>query len=153
MPPKCHTMEMPILGKTHCSAGRWTMTERMEIKDLNRVEMGKRIRERRELLKMSRDELARRLDVTSKFIADLEYGEKGASVKNLYHLKQILGVSVDYLMDGNPSNQNETEPRKMLNENIMGSLSVCNVKQLRVMEQIARLYIEGVVNNEEDSEE
>ena len=128
------------------------MTERMEIKDLNRVEMGKRIRERRELLKMSRDELARRLDVTSKFIADLEYGE-GASVKNLYRLKQILGVSVDYLMDGNPSNQNETEPRKMLNENIMGSLSVCNVKQLRVMEQIARLYIEGVVNNEEDSEE
>ena len=127
------------------------MTERMEIKDLNRVEMGKRIRERRELLKMSRDELARRLDVTSKFIADLEYGEKGASVKNLYRLKQILGV--DYLMDGNPSNQNETEPRKMLNENIMGSLSVCNVKQLRVMEQIARLYIEGVVNNEEDSEE
>ena len=103
--------------------------------------------------KMSRDELARRLDVTSKFIADLEYGEKGASVKNLYRLKQILGVSVDYLMDGNPSNQNETEPRKMLNENIMGSLSVCNVKQLRVMEQIARLYIEGVVNNEEDSEE
>lgn len=86
-------------------------------------------------------------------IADLEYGEKGASVKNLYRLKQILGVSVDYLMDGNPSNQNETEPRKMLNENIMGSLSVCNVKQLRVMEQIARLYIEGVVNNEEDSEE
>ena len=129
------------------------MTERMEIKDLNRVEMGKRIRERRELLKMSRDELARRLDVTSKFIADLEYGEKGASVKNLYRLKQILGVSVDYLMDGNPSNQNETEPRKMLNENIMRSLSVCNVKQLRVMEQIARLYIEGVVNNEEDSEE
>ncbi len=129
------------------------MTERMEIKDLNRVEMGKRIRERRELLKMSRDELARRLDVTSKFIADLEYGEKGASVKNLYRLKQILGVSVDYLMDGNPSNQNETEPRKMLNENIMGSLSVWNVKQLRVMEQIARLYIEGVVNNEEDSEE
>ena len=128
------------------------MTERMEIKDLNRVEMGKRIRERRELLKMSRDELARRLDVTSKFIADLEYGEKGASVKNLYRLKQILGVSVDYLMDGNPSNQNETEPRKMLND-IMGSLSVCNVKQLRVMEQIARLYIEGVVNNEEDSEE
>ena len=129
------------------------MTERMEIKDLNRVEMGKRIRERRELLKMSRDELARRLDVTSKFIADLEYGEKGASVKNLYRLKQILGVSVDYLMDGNPSHQNETEPRKMLNENIMGSLNVCNVKQLRVMEQIARLYIEGVVNNEEDSEE
>ena len=51
------------------------MTERMEIKDLNRVEMGKRIRERRELLKMSRDELARRLDVTLLQIWNMEKKE------------------------------------------------------------------------------
>ncbi len=36
-----------------------------------------------------------------------------------------------------------------MNENIMGSLSVCNVKQLQVMEKIARLYIEGVIHDEE----
>ncbi len=121
----------------------------MEIKELNRAEMGRRIRQRRELLGLSREELAKRLDVTSKFIADLEYGDKGASVKNLYRLKQILGVSIDYLMDGEPSDENEEEPRKMLSENIMGSLSVCSVKQLRVMEQIARLYIEGVIQDDE----
>ena len=122
----------------------------MEIKELNRPEMGRRIRQRRELLGMSREDLARRLDVTSKFIADLEYGDKGTSVKNLYRLKQILGVSIDYLMDGEPTGENEEEPRKMLSENIMGSLSVCSVKQLRVMEQIARLYIEGVIQDDEE---
>lgn len=126
------------------------MTEAIEQKELDRVAMGRRIRQRREVLGMSREDLAKRLDVTSKFIADLEYGDKGTSVKNLYRLKQILGVSVDYLMDGDPSDENEEEPRRLLNENIMSSLSVCNVKQLRVMERITRLYIEGVVQDEEE---
>lgn len=125
------------------------MAEGMEVKELDRAAMGRRIRQRREVLGMSREDLARRLDVTSKFIADLEYGDKGTSVKNLYRLKQILGLSVDYLMDGDRSDLTEEEPRRLLNENIMGSLSVCNVKQLQVMEKIARLYIEGVIHDEE----
>ena len=125
------------------------MAEGMELKELDRAAMGRRIRQRREVLGMSREDLARRLDVTSKFIADLEYGDKGTSVKNLYRLKQILGLSVDYLMDGDRSDLTEEEPRRLLNENIMGSLSVCNVTQLQVMEKIARLYIEGVIHDEE----
>ena len=125
------------------------MAEGMELKELDRAAMGRRIRQRREVIGMSREDLARRLDVTSKFIADLEYGDKGTSVKNLYRLKQILGLSVDYLMDGDRSDLTEEEPRRLLNENIMGSLSVCNVKQLQVMEKIARLYIEGVIHDEE----
>lgn len=125
------------------------MAEGMELKELDRAAMGRRIRQRREVLGMSREDLARRLDVTSKFIANLEYGDKGTSVKNLYRLKQILGLSVDYLMDGDRSDLTEEEPRRLLNENIMGSLSVCNVKQLQVMEKIARLYIEGVIHDEE----
>ena len=125
------------------------MAEGMELKELDRAAMGRRIRQRREVLGMSREDLARRLDVTSKFIADLEYGDKGTSVKNLYRLKQILGLSVDYLMDGDRSDLTEEEPRRLLNENIMGSLSVCNLKQLQVMEKSARLYIEGVIHDEE----
>ena len=96
------------------------MAEGMELKELDRAAMGRRIRQRREVLGMSREDLARRLDVTSKFIADLEYGDKGTSVKNLYRLKQILGLSVDYLMDGDRSDLTEEEPRRLLNENIMG---------------------------------
>ena len=95
------------------------MAEGMELKELDRAAMGRRIRQRREVLGMSREDLARRLDVTSKFIADLEYGDKGTSVKNLYRLKQILGLSVDYLMDGDRSDLTEEEPRRLLNENIM----------------------------------
>lgn len=127
------------------------MAEGMELKELDRAAMGRRIRQRREVLGMSREDLARRLDVTSKFIADLEYGDKGTSVKNLYRLKQILGLSVDYLMDGDRSDLTEEEPRRLLNENIMGSLSVCNVYECQLeSEPRARLILSHLCSFESE---
>ena len=96
-----------------------------EFKELNKSAIGARIRKRRELLGLSREELAEQLGVTAKFIGDIEYGEKGAED----------GIS-------------EEKEIKILQENIMGSLSVCSARQLGVMEQIARLYVEGVVLDE-----
>ena len=54
-----------------------------EFKELNKSAIGARIRKRRELLGLSREELAEQLGVTAKFIGDIEYGEKGVSMKNL----------------------------------------------------------------------
>lgn len=119
-----------------------------ELKELNKKEMGTRIRARREMLGMSRDDFAKKMNVTAKTIANIEYGEKGVTLKNLYKMKQVLGVSVDYLMDGDDAFATAEDKRKMLNENIMSSLSVCSVKQLYCMEQMAKLYVEGVVNRE-----
>ena len=71
-----------------------------ELKELNKAAIGARVRERRELLGLSKEELASRLGVTAKFVGDVEYGEKGISTKNLYRLKQILGVGADFLLEG-----------------------------------------------------
>ena len=78
----------------------------------------------------------------------VEYGDKGVSLKNLYRLKQVLGVSADYILEGDETYISADEKKKRLSENIMGSLSVCSVQQLNCMEQIARLYVEGIVNKE-----
>lgn len=120
----------------------------MELKELDKKEIGARIRARRESLGMTREDLGRELSVTSKFVADIEYGDKGVSIRTLYGLKQILGVSADYILDGIADNLSEDEEKKILSENIIGSLSVCSVEQLGCMEQIARLYIEGIVNKD-----
>ena len=69
-------------------------------------------------------------------------------MKNLYRLKQILGVGADFLLEGAEDGISEEKEIKILQENIMGSLSVCSARQLGVMEQIARLYVEGVVLDE-----
>lgn len=69
-------------------------------------------------------------------------------MKNLYRLKQILGVGADFLLEGAEDGISEEKEIKILQENIMGSLSVCSARQLGVMEQIARLYVEGIVLDE-----
>lgn len=120
----------------------------IEFKELNKKEMGARIRARRESLGMSRETLAKMIPVSAKTISNIEYGEKGISISNLYKLKQALGVSVDFLLDGDDAYAGMEEERKMLSENILSSLSVCSVKQLGCMEQMARIYVEGVVNND-----
>ena len=121
-----------------------------ELKELNKAAIGARVRERRELLGLSREELASRLGVTAKFVGDVEYGEKGISTKNLYRLKQILGVGADFLMEGMEEGVSEDQEKAVLQENIMGSLSICSAKQLGVMEQITQLYVEGIVRDESE---
>ena len=116
-----------------------------ELKEINKKEMGERIRARRESLHISREELGKLLGVTGKFISDIEYGDKGVSLKNLYKLKQILGITTDFMIEGDPVGMDDDEKRRKLSENILGSLSVCSVEQLGCMEQIARLYVEGIV--------
>lgn len=118
-----------------------------ELKELNKAAIGARVRERRELLGLSREELASRLGVTAKFVGDVEYGEKGISTKNLYRLKQILGVGADFLLEGMEEGVSEDQEKAVLQENIMGSLSICSAKQIGVMEQITQLYVEGIVRD------
>lgn len=69
--------------------------------------MGERIRKRREELNISREQLAEELDVSSKFISDIEYGARGVSLKRLMILSVVLLVSTDYILFGNtlPSEQ------------------------------------------------
>lgn len=73
----------------------------MQVENLNQIAMGERIRNYRELLGMTREQLAEKLDVSTKFIGDIEYGAKGISLKRFCTLAQILGVSADYLLLGN----------------------------------------------------
>lgn len=120
----------------------------IELKELNKKEMGARVRARRDALGMSREELAKKLSVTAKTIANIEYGEKGVTLKNLYKLKQVLGVSIDYLMEGDEIFVDTEDKRKMLSENILSSLSVCSEKELDRIEKVTRLYVETIVDRD-----
>lgn len=115
-----------------------------ELKHLNYIEMGRRIRKQREFLKLTREELAGQLDVSSKFIADIEYGEKGVSIKKLYLLTQVLDVSADYILAGETNILAESVEKTRLKENILEPLKHCNVQQLRCLEQIVKFYVEAL---------
>lgn len=67
---------------------------------LDRIAVGVRVREQREQFPMSKKELAERLNITLKFLDDVESGARGVSLNKLMLLSQILEVSTDYLLFG-----------------------------------------------------
>ena len=115
-----------------------------EFRALDQKEMGKRVRSRRESLGLSREKLSEYLDVSPQFIADIEYGNKGISIKRFYLLCQVLDVTADYLLAGNVYS-NETDRESMLVcEEIMTLLQRCDTKQLKGIREIAEIYADGV---------
>lgn len=53
----------------------------MQLKTLNKVEMGKRIHHSREHMGYSQEKLAALLGITPKFVRDIESGTKGLSMQ------------------------------------------------------------------------
>ncbi len=110
-------------------------------KELDFIQMGKRIRAQREDLGLTREKLAEKLSVSSKFIADIENGVKGISIKKFFALIQILGVSADYLLTG--IDDGPREERDAIMETIVEQLRGCNDAQLECMEAIAKYYVKS----------
>lgn len=112
----------------------------MQYKELQFLEMGWRIRLRREELNMTREQFAEALDVSTKFVSDLECGIKGISVKNLYKLSQILDVSTDYLFTGIKMTEEEQQKRDEVADRILDLLENCTNDQLRSFEELSKVY-------------
>lgn len=116
-------------------------------KEIQNKHIGARIKLGRESIHMSREELGRRIGVTGRTIANIEYGEKSTSIKNLCEIAKILGVSLDWI-SGRTCSEADDPDRNLIYENIIALLSVCSMQQLKYIEEIVRLYIKGVVDNE-----
>lgn len=63
------------------------------------VRVGDRIRVAREAARMSVRELARRIDVSSSHVSQVERGLASFSVRALYNVVSVLGISMDSLFD------------------------------------------------------
>lgn len=64
------------------------------------VAIGARIRTQREQFGYTREAFAEMLDITPKFCADIELGNKGMSVQTLCNISSTLKLSTDYILFG-----------------------------------------------------
>ena len=110
-----------------------------QLKELDLKEMGRRIRLRRELQQLSREQLAEKVDVTCQFIADLEYGNTGMSIQTLYRMSQALKVPSDYFLAGKTCTVNDGEAMR-IREEICCVLQQCSARQLQGVSQIVRIF-------------
>lgn len=62
--------------------------------------MHRRIRKAREDLGYTRERFAEKLDVSVSYLAELERGRTGISVKMLVKVCDLLGLSADYILFG-----------------------------------------------------
>ena len=99
---------------------------------MNWVEIGARIRRQRENFGYTREAFAEKLDITPKFCADIELGNKGMSVQTLCNISSILKVSTDYILFG--SIQQDCSLSSMM-------LQHCTPKEQRYAEEILKTFI------------
>ena len=66
-----------------------------------------RIRKAREEQGYTRERFAEKLDVSVSYLAELERGRTGISVKMLIKVCNLLGLSADYVLFGNERKQDE----------------------------------------------
>lgn len=115
-----------------------------ELKELNQIAVGRRIRTMREARGMSREALAEIVDISPQFIADIEYGNKGMSIRTLFFLKQALGVTSDYILAGNLYSVDADTEAARACEDIIAILHTCDTLQLKDFREISRIYADNV---------
>lgn len=70
------------------------------MKDLNYVEIGRRIQIKRKELKLTQEKLSEIIDVSPSYISEIERGSSISSLATISKISNILNVSLDYLVFG-----------------------------------------------------
>ena len=104
-----------------------------------KIEMGKRLKEKRKALGLTQEQLAEKLNISIKHYGGVERGIAGLSIENLIELSNILGVSLDYLIKG------EFPENDILPERIRELYLSCPVSKrqffLECLENISKFWI------------
>ena len=68
-------------------------------KELN-ADIGKRIRDIREMQGKTREQVAEQADISAQFLFEIETGKKGMTARTIINLSKTLQTSTDYLLLG-----------------------------------------------------
>ena len=104
-------------------------------KEIN-IEIGSRIREQREALSLTREQLAEAADISAPFLADVELGRKGISPLTIQKLCNALHVSADYLIRSKEMNTDFPE--------IIELLSSLDAIYIPLVEELLRTYVKSI---------
>ena len=74
------------------------------------MNLGQRIRKRRQALKLTQQQVAKSLGLTSQHLSAVEQDKRAPSLNTLAKLAEELGVSIDYLLTGREGIITDTIP-------------------------------------------
>ena len=100
--------------------------------------IGKRIRKLREEQEITREELANKSEITTKFLYEVENGKKGMSAESLYKIATALSSSCDYILLGRKKVNAEGEVERLYSELLKG----LNEEQRKIIVKILEMLLE-----------
>ena len=100
------------------------------------VSIGNRIRKQREFLGYTREALAEKVDITTKFCSDIELGIKGMSVPTLCRFAHVLSLSTDYILFGATNAECESPAIHMIRS--------CPADKRVFLEDIVKAYMQAL---------
>ena len=101
-------------------------------------EVGKRIRKLREEQNLTREELASKAEITTKFLYEVENGKKGLSASNLFKIATVLSSSCDYILLGVHRTDDENGIEQLYSELLKGF----DDEQCGIMVKILEILLE-----------
>ena len=80
---------------------------------MNQKKIGKRIQEYRKHRKMSQEDLAIAVEISTYHMGSIETGKKGPSLPVLIRIATTLDVTTDYLLTGNTRHKKSIHEKKL----------------------------------------
>ncbi len=102
------------------------------------LQIGKRLRKRREKFNMTREVFAEKAGISPQFLAEIENGKKGMSVTTLYKICNNFKISADYLLFG-------TMPPKPLSETTKEAVPILSEPYRSYTEDIIEI-VNDIIN-------
>ena len=96
---------------------------------MNNEEIGLRIQEVRKERNMTREDLAEKAEISTKFLYEIEKGRKGLSAESAGKISKALFISCDYLLTGERNSKNS-------------KIEQLSSKQLKQLERMIKLIYE-----------
>ena len=113
----------------------------MQLTNLVKAQIGRRLRERREQAGYTREKLGELCSLSPRFIANVEFGDSAFSLDSLMTVCRVLSCSSDYLLFGSEvdhSAWSETTAK----------LEQLDVKYQRPLDKALQGFIEAIVTAE-----
>lgn len=104
-------------------------------------EIGRRIRTQREMLGYTREQFAEKMEISVRFAADIELGNRGMSIETLIKICEMFSVSADYIIFG--KEKSEKDDYRGINE----LLSFIDDKDLPYAEELLRIFAKALIEN------
>jgi transcriptional regulator with XRE-family HTH domain len=109
---------------------------------LNSKIIGRRVKESRIQMHMSQEKLAELVDMSVTYISHIETAKRQASLKSLVRIADVLGLTVDNLLNGNQAN----DPAEY-QEDMARLMEGCTSCEKRIIYEIALAAKKSLLEN------